>query len=60
MSVHELATEITKIAIENKTICLNPYNYDSDEEAETQNTFNAKQIADFYKTIFKAIKSASE
>lgn len=58
MTIRELATEITKTAIENHAIVFNNYGYSDDSETETQNTFNAKQVADFYATIYEALKSA--
>lgn len=58
MSTLELASEIVKSAIENKAICLQDYAFNDKNSAEEQNAFNAKQISDFYQTIFKAIESS--
>lgn len=52
----EAATLLTKTAIENHMIDFDNSIARTDyAEAEKQNAHNAKQIADFYKTIFDAI-----
>ena len=58
MTIRELATEITKTAIENHAIVFNNCAHSDDSETEYQNTFNAKQVADFYATIYEALKAA--
>ncbi len=60
MSSYGIASEITKIAIENKAIHLDNTRTDNQEEIEKANIFNAKQISDFYKTIYNAVSSAGE
>lgn len=57
MSKHEIAAELTKSAIENHLIKFNNHSYSNDDSCETQNVFNAKQVADFFTTIYKAVDS---
>ena len=59
MTTHEIALEITKTAIENKTIRFDISSCDNNDKIKKQNEFNVTQISDFYKTIYNAIKSGS-
>ena len=60
MKIYEIASEITKTAIENNSIRLTSCATNDETVIENTNTFNAKQISDFYKTIYNAVLSAGE
>lgn len=59
MDKHEIALQLTLKALDNNNnllICYQNYDYYSQEKAEEQNAFNAKQISDFYNAILNAIQ----
>ena len=60
MTAHEITSEITKIAIENKSILLDNTHTPNHETIEEINAFNTKQISDFYKAIYNSVISADE
>ena len=60
MSIYEITSEIVKTAIENNKITFLNRSTINEDEIERQNCFNAKQISDFYLTIFNAINSSFE
>jgi len=56
----DIAYELTKAALENGAIKLNTNNNGTDDSKEASNSFNAKQISDFYNSIFNAIKKTTK
>lgn len=59
MDKHEIALQLTLKALEDEKHCFitpQSYAYNSQETAEEQNAFNAKQISDFYNAILNAIQ----
>lgn len=60
MSIYEITSEIVKTAIENNKITFLNYAVTDEEAAERQNSFNAKQIADFYKAVFNGVDSTRD
>lgn len=53
----EIACQLTLKALEENLVCVfKPDNDDSEAEIEKKNSFNAKQISDFYGAIVSSLK----